>query len=388
MPEFRYIGYNRKGRRVKGTVIADTIDEVLNRLKTKEIYPDTIEPLPVKRSFLRIGTNRERLALFSRQLSILISSGATLSEALRSISDEFSGEWKRMVNKISERVQEGASLSRTLKEYKQVFPEYYSSMIEAAEQSGNLPEVLNMLAEFLEVERSINSKVTGALLYPLFMVVVSVFVLSFVFTFVVPKIVRIFETSKASLPFITKVLIKVSYIMQNYWWLVGLSAVATGYLLWRVHRAYPQLFHGLLLRFPLFRSLYYSRFTGTFGFLLKGGVPVIKALELSSRSSGNSVLEEYCKEAIKKVSEGASISSSIEGISPVLRQLISTGEKSGSLSELMLKASTSYREEFLRATDRVTTLIEPVIILIMGFVVGVIVFGVLLPIFQINQLIQ
>ncbi len=388
MPEFRYIGYNRKGRRVKGTVVADTIDDVLQKLRSKDIYPDTVEPLPVKRSFLRIGTNKERLALFSRQLSILLSSGVSLSEALRSISAEFSGDWQRMINRISDRVQEGASLSRALKDYKQVFPEYYSSMIEAAEQSGNLSEVLNMLAEFIEVERSINSKVTGALLYPMFMVIVSVFVLSFVFTFVVPKIVRIFEASKTSLPFITKVLIKVSHIMQGYWWLIGLSALAVGYLLWKAHKAYPQLLHGLLLKFPLFRSLYYSRFTGTFGFLLKGGVPVIRALELSSRSSGNAVLQRHCTEAIQKVSEGASISSSIEGISPVLRQLISTGEQSGSLSELMLKASDSYREEFLRATERVTTLIEPVIILIMGFVVGIIVFGVLLPIFQINQLVH
>jgi|Deesub1362B_J571_1020462.scaffolds.fasta_scaffold00011_116 general secretion pathway protein F len=388
MPEFRYIGYNRKGRRVKGTVVADTIDDVLQRLRSKDIYPDTVEPLPVKRSFLRISTNKERLALFSRQLSILLSSGVPLSEALRSISGEFSGDWKRMINRISERVQEGASLSRTLKDYNPVFPEYYSSMIEAAEQSGNLPEVLDMLAEFIEVERSINSKITGALLYPMFMVIISVFVLSFVFTFVVPKIIRIFDASKASLPFVTKVLIKVSHIMQGYWWLIGVIALAVGYLLWKIHKAYPQLLHGLLLRFPLFRSLYYSRFTGTFGFLLKGGVPVIKALELSSRSSGNSVLQKHCTEAIQRVSEGASISSSIEGISPVLRQLISTGEQSGSLSELMLKASGSYREEFLRATEKITTLIEPVIILIMGFMVGIIVFGVLLPIFQLNQLIH
>jgi len=389
--EFIYTGYDIKGKKVKGTIFADSINEAISLLKDKGIYIGNIEEVSnrkLNKFLFNLRSKKQWLTTFTRHLSILLDSGVPLVEALDSLSNEFLGKWKIIVNSISERVREGASLSRAINDIPEIFPEYYISIVEAAEYSGGLSDALSKLADFLEVERAINSRVLSAMLYPCFMIIVSVFVLSFVFTFVLPKIVKIFLSSKASLPIITIILIKITHIFQNYWWAMGLIIISGGYSLLKLHKKYPHIIHKLLLKISVFKTLYYSRFTGTLGFMLKGGVPVIKALELSAKSTGNKVLYKYCEEAIKMVSEGANISSSFQGISPVLKEIISVGEKTGNLDELMLKVSNSYREDFIRNIDNITALLEPFMILIMGVIIGSIVFGVLLPIFQMNQLIH
>ncbi len=387
MPLYRYIGYDSAGRRVKGSLRAGARGEAVLRLRDSGVYPSELTEYVQwkKRNPFRWRPNL--LPQFTRQLATLLASGVPLSEALESLAGEYRGYWHGLVASLSERVQEGASLSRAVGDHPDLFPEFYVSMVSASEAGGNMPEVLETLADFLETDLALRNKARTALLYPAFMVGVSAFVLSFVFTFVVPKIVRIFEQSDAALPLVTVLLLKVSRIFQDYWWLIGLLLIPTVYSIRRLHRRQPRHLHGLLLRVPFMRALYYSRFTGTLGFLLKGGIPVLKALELSAKASGNTLLQEKVLRAMDRVSEGASIASSIEGVSPVLRQLISTGERSGRLPELLIRAADSYKEGFVRWAEQAASLLEPVLILFMGLVVGFIVFGILLPIFQLNQLI-
>ncbi len=168
--------------------------------------------------------------------------------------------------------------------------------------------------------------------------------------------------------------------------LVGIAGVS--YILVRFHRLRPRYLHRLFILIPITRALAYSRFTATLGFLLRGGVPIIRALELSSGATGNAWLEEMIAKARNMVTEGKGLSESLTGLSPVLLQMISTGEKSGQLPELLIRASESYKKEFIRQTEQITSVLEPVMILVMGTVVGFIVFGVLLPIFEINQIIR
>lgn len=389
MPVYRYKAYSPDGRKMKGTITAESPEAVFGILKQKGLYPVWVGQEGRERSGLRLpGRERDRLSDFSTQLAVLITSGVPLREALRSLAEEFHGPWRATVSGLQEAVQEGASLSRAMSRYPEVFPEFYRAAVEASEASGTLPEALNSLAGFLEVQRRVNAKVTASMLYPAFMVVVAVFVLSFVFSFVIPKMTRIFEAAHRSLPVATRLLIGISRFMQNYWWLVFIALTGLVYGLYRFHRKNPALVHSLLLKAPLFRSLYYSRFTGTFGFLLKGGVPIVRALELAGKACGNAVLYQKLTEAARLVSEGGSVAGSLEGVSPVLRQLIHTGETSGTLAELMERASEAYREEFLRSVDRALALLEPAMVLAMGVVVGFIVFAVLLPIFQVNQLIR
>ncbi len=390
MPLYHYRGYKPDGKKVRGSLQADGEGEAVLKLRDEGIYPSEITRhtsagKPSRFSFSPPGKN---LPHFTRQLAILLSAGVPLSDALRSIASEYSGFWQGLVSALSERVLEGASLSRAIGEYPGVFPEYYAGMVAASEMGGNLHEVLETLADFLETDNSIKKKVQTAMLYPAFMVVVSVFVLSFVFTFVVPKILRIFEQSDTPLPFITVILIKISYVFQNYWWLMGIISIGLVMLLRNLHRRYPRYLHTVTLRIPALRALYYSRLTGTLGFLLKGGLPILRALELSADVSGNSRLRSVVLNVSKSVSEGGTIASSLQGVSPVLRQIVSTGEKSGNLPDILIQASESYKKDFIRWAEQITALLEPILILAMGIIVGFIVFGVLLPIFQINQIVR
>ena len=226
--------------------------------------------------------------------------------------------------------------------------------------------------------------------YPAFMVFVGFGVMSFLFTFVVPKIVKVFENTKSALPFITVVLIFLSNIFVNYWWAIIILAIALVFGVRRLREKHQPLIDDLKFKMPggIMQDLYFGRFSRTLGFLLEGGLPMIKSLELSARSVGNSVLQERITLAAKKVVEGARLSSSLEGFPSILLQLISTGEKSGTLGEMLNKAADSYEEEFERKVQKSLSLLEPVMILLMGLIVGFIVVAVLLPMFQLNQLVK
>jgi general secretion pathway protein F len=222
------------------------------------------------------------------------------------------------------------------------------------------------------------------------MICVGFIVLSFLFTFVVPKITRIFKDTESALPLITVILIAVSDLFQHYWWvLVGLLLGGV-FGLRKMKEKNRALIDNVILRVPgnIMQSLYLGRFTRTLGFLLEGGLPVLRALELSAKSVGNRILEAGIMKAAERVAEGARLSASLEGFPPVLLQLMSTGERSGKLTEILTKAADSYEEEFTRKVQRALSLLEPGMILLMGFIVGLIVLAVLLPIFQLNQLIK
>jgi general secretion pathway protein F len=246
------------------------------------------------------------------------------------------------------------------------------------------------LADFLESQNTVRAKVRSAMVYPLLMMGISIIVLSFLFTFVIPKIVKIFNDTKAALPFITLILIFVSNVFIKYWWLITGLVVGAGVLIRRFLITRRMLVDGWILRLPgnVIQSLYYSRFARTLGFLLEGGLPMLRALGLSARSMGNRKLEASVLNAERRVAEGQSLSSTLEGFPPVFVQLISTGEKSGKLPETLNRAAQSYEEEFNRKVNRVVSLFEPAMILTMGLVVLFIVLAVLLPMFQLNQLIK
>jgi general secretion pathway protein F len=311
-------------------------------------------------------------------------------DALNSLSEENKGYWKNMLVNIKEKVAGGSSLSKAMEEYGNIFPAFFVNMVAAGEASGNLDKVLSRMAGFLEAQENLKSKVRASMIYPFFMICVGFIVLSFLFAFVIPKITRIFKDTATALPFITVVLITISDIFQRYWWLlIGLLlAGITGFK--RMREKNRVFIDKLILRLPgnILQSLYYGRFARTLGFLLEGGLPVLRALELSAKSIGNQVLEMKVMEAGKHVAEGARLSASLEGFPPVLLQLISTGERSGQLIDILKNAADSYEEEFSRRVQKALTLLEPAMVLFMGLIVGLIVLAVLLPIFQLNQLVK
>ena len=389
MPIFQYTGYKPDGSSAEGTIEAEGLQAAVSGVKALGIYPkDVIEYVHREKGWGFRKADSRLLPNITRQLSILLASGVPMIDALRSLSEENSGFWKGLLVDIRERISGGASLSRALGQYQKIFPDFYRNMVEAGEQSGTLDMVLQRVADFLEKQASIREKIRTAMVYPAFMASVGFVVMSFLFTFVVPKIVRIFENSQSALPLITVILIAISNIFVHYWWVLIMIAAAIPALVRRSREKHRPFIDRMKLKSGLMQVLYYGRFARTLGFLLAGGLPMLRALELAAKSIGNIVLEERIMLAATRVAEGARLSSSLEGFPPILLQLISTGEKSGTLVELVGKAADSYEEEYERKVQKFLSLLEPVMILMMGLIVGFIVLAVLLPMFQLNQLVK
>jgi general secretion pathway protein F len=391
MPIFQYRGYRTDGSEVTGTIEANSQKDAALRLKESGLYPKSVaEAVYKKGSGFFHKFDLSLLPPITRQLSTLLASGVTLMEALDSLSAEQKGVWKNILVNIKENVSAGASFSKALEGYKNIFPEFYVNMVAAGEASGNLDKVLVRLSDFLEAQETLKSKVRMSMIYPVFMICVGFVVLSFLFVFVIPKITKIFKDTQSALPLITVVLITISDIVQHYWWLLTGALLGAVYGLRRLKDKNRLFIDRMILRLPgnILQSLYFGRFARTLGFLLEGGLPVLRALELAAKSIGNSVIETKVLEAEKRVSEGARLSASLEGFPPVLLQLISTGERSGQLVDVLRNAAISYEEEFSRKVQKALSILEPAMILCMGIIVGLIVLAVLLPIFQLNQLIK
>ncbi|MFO7667569.1 MAG: type II secretion system F family protein [Desulfobacterales bacterium] len=391
MPIFQYKGYNSEGVETAGAVDAQGRGDAIAAIKAKQIFPTDIVEIIRKRE---IGIFRRKDETFlpdmTRHLAMLLSAGVPLMDAIHSLSAEYHGFYGDLLAEIRERVSGGTSLHRALKDYGNIFPEYYINMVQAGEESGALDMVLIKIADFLETQSSIKERVRSAMVYPVLMIGVSILVLFFIFSFIMPKIVAIFSETKGSLPFITVILIAISNFVAKYWWIIlAVCLAAVGFLRKLFHDSRSKV-DRIILKLPgnIVQSLYYARFARTMGVLLDGGIPVLNALKLAAKSIGNTELETSVLDTVEKVAAGQQISSSLTGFPPLLLRLVSTGEKSGKLAETLHRAASSYEEQFGRKIERALSLFEPAMILLMGFVVCIIVLAVLLPIFQMNQLIK
>lgn len=391
MPIFKYQGYKQDGSEIKGTVEADGQKDASIKIKAIGVLPKEItEAIFFKKKILQWKRLPSLLPDITRSLSTMLSSEVPLIEAVGAIASEQKGQWKGILTDIKDRLSAGATLARATQAYPLIFPDFYTSMVAAGENSGRLTEVLSKLADFLEAQTSIRNKVQTSLIYPLFMAFVSILILSFLFTFVVPKITKIFEETAATLPLITVILIWVSTAFRKFWWLLLLLAAGAVVFYQWFKKTKREKIDLILLKLPFgtLQSLYMARFSMTMSFLLSGGIPILSALQLTAKVTGNAVLENKIMAAQNLVSQGAKLSTSLEGFPPTFLQIISTGEKSGQLAKVLERAAISYEAEFDKKLQRVVSLLEPILILFMGLIVGFIVIAVLLPIFELNQLIK
>ncbi len=385
MSVYRYTGFRSDGKETKGRIDATSLKEAIQKLKEGGIYPRQIREETLSRSIKNLS-----LPHITRQLSTLIASGVTVTESLKCIAEEGDKKTRKILTDIRERVSEGASLSKALESHTEIFPDFYINMVRAGEASGELPAILERIAKYLEEQESIKAKLTTAMIYPSIMLLTGTGVLIFVFVYVMPRITKIFSDTGADLPLITTILMTITDIITKIWFLIPLTIILILYILRYLKKRYPLHVDRLLLNEPtgILRSLYLARLTKTLAFLLEGGVPLVKALELSSRVTGNIVIQSIVKDASISVSEGGRLSSIFRDISTVLGELISTGEKSGRLVENLRMASRTYEEEFSRKVTKGLTIFEPMMILLMGTVILFVVLGVVLPVFEINRLIR
>jgi general secretion pathway protein F len=403
MPTFRYKAYNAAGASLAGTVDADSERQALQQLKGQGLMPREVreegaaEHASASFSFRR-GISAADLALFTRRLATLVASAVPLFEAMGSLHEqEESGALKQVLVRVRNRIAEGASLSRAFAAEPRTFGESYVSMVSAGEASGALDIVLERLADFLEEQEQVRGRVTSALAYPILMVLVGGGVMLFLLTAVIPKIVVIFEDSKAALPLITIALIKLSHVLRGWWWIpAGLAIASVPLYRKAMLRDNLRLKRDeLLLKLPvaggMLQRLILSRFARVLGLLLSSGVPIIRALEITSEVLVNRVYRSFLRGVMEEVAQGGSLSGSLRKsplFPPLLVHLAGVGEKSGELEAMLLKAGIAYEREFNTRLTRLMGLMEPLLVLAMGVAVGTVVLAVLLPIFEMNQLIK
>jgi len=399
MPTFRYKAYDSSGKATGGDIDASGVKEAVQKLKSTGLYPAEIAVARVKEGLL--GSRRVPpglIALSTRQLSTLLSSGTTLSEALGVLVENTSNaRLKSILLDVTEMVTGGSSLSKALEGYPEVFSAFYRGLVAAGEASGSLDKVLTRLADYLEARSKIINEVRAALTYPILMTVVGAVVLSFLFIFVIPRISRMFEETHSALPLITVVILSVSRVMRDFWFVFAALIGASVWLIKHYWRSAPvkAFTDRLSLHLPWFGSLatafYVSNMARTLGSLLKDGVQLLKALDITKEALDNTVFEEVLSAARKDCSEGSALSSSLKKhgvVPPIAVHMISVGEKSGNLDEMLLKTADSYALEFQTGVKRSLNLLEPLLILAMGLIVGLIVLAILLPIFELNQIIR
>jgi general secretion pathway protein F len=401
MPTFRYKAYASGGRENTGAIEAESPKEAMQLLRQRGLYATEVAPSAgtlEKGKLFRRGVTLPELSLMTRRLATLVGASVPLYEAMTTLHEQESeGELKRVISRVRDRLAQGSNLAAAMAAEPAVFGESYVSMVAAGEAGGALEIILERLADFLEDQQAVKSRITTALAYPILMMVVGVGVMLFLLAFVIPKIVVIFEQSKAALPLITVLLIKTSSLVRSGWWVLLILA-ASGVFAYRklmksetFHLKRDRFFLRLPVAGTLLTTLVLSRFARVLGLLLTSGVPVIKATEITGDVVVNRVYRTFLHGVRERLAEGSGLSGALKNSTlfpPLLVHMIAVGEKGGELEQMLLKAGTAYEKEFDTAITRSMALLEPFLVLGMGLAVGIVVLAVLLPIFQLNQLVK
>lgn len=408
MPVYEYTALDKGGKNKKGIIDADSPMGARQKLRASGIFPVDVrttvsEPGAEKTSQRSIATLFKRvrpgeISAATRQLAILLSGGITLVSALDAIVSQVTNPvFKKVLAQIKESVNEGNSLAVSLSQHPKDFSPLYVNMVRAGEASGSLDLVLDRLAELSEHQQALKGRLRAAMAYPLFMFAVGSLVLFFLMTFVVPNITRIFDEMHQLLPLPTLVLMGVSHFLKSFWWLLligcgGALVMARRLILTRKGR---YVWDRIKLRFPLLGPIHMKtamgRFSRTLGSLLSNGVPLLSALDIVRNIVNNTLIRDAIDDAISDVKSGGALSASLSGnrwFPPIAIQMISAGEQSGALEDMLGRVADVYEREAESQTLAITSMLEPVMILVMGVTVGFIVVAILLPIFDLNQMIR
>jgi len=409
MPIYEYLALDQAGRKIKGVVDAGNVVAARQKLREGNIFPVELNETGGRSRetgaassgltglFGKVGFND--IAIMTRQLATLLGAGLPLVPSLATlVSQTNHPQLKKTLARIKEEVNEGNSLTASMFLFPQIFSPFYVNMVKAGESSGTINLVLERLADFSESQQALRTKIRSALAYPLIMFFVGAAVLLFLVTFVVPNITKIFEEMHQTLPGITLFLISVSSFLKSFWWLlilaVCISLLATRYAV--RHTEQGQYFRDRIkLKAPLIgrlnQKIAVARFSRTLGTLLESGVPLLISLEIVENVVNNRLIADAIRQAAKDVEEGQSLSFPLSKngfFPPMATEMIAIGEQSGNMEAMLHRIADAFETEAATSVMTLTSLMEPLMILLMGFLVGFIVVSVLLPIFEMNQLVR
>jgi general secretion pathway protein F len=401
MEAFQYQALDAAGRTVSGVVQADTARQARMQLRAQGLLPSMIGQVHAReraRQGWARGISSAELSLVTRQMATLLDSGLTMEQSLNALIEAASEPTTREVlTGVKTEVTTGLSFAGALGAYEKSFPDFYRALVHGGEESGALPTVLQHLADYLDARQALKQKTGLALLYPVLVTIVALTIVTGLLVYVVPQVVQVFQQSRQSLPVLTRALIGLSDFLRATWpylvaIIIGIAAAARMALR---RAAARRRWHALLLRMPwlgsLIRGVNTSRFASTLAILVGGGVPLLAALNSGARVMTNMVMREAIERAIERVREGASLARALgetRAFPPLLIHLVASGEVSGRLEQMLNRAAHLETQALERRLAVFLTLLEPVMILVMGGVVLLIVLAILLPIIEINQLVH
>jgi general secretion pathway protein F len=421
MPVYSYKGFDSRGKPTSGVKDADNLRALRMTLKRDGVLLTEAKEASLRAkaageaaavgltalinpaSALKMWQEREtadklQVAVITRQLGTLLKAGVPLAESLGALVDQLERPGlKRVLADVKTQVNEGASLGDAMSRHPRVFEELYVNMIRAGEASGNLDAVLFRLAEFLDAQNRLRGKVISALFYPIVMTIIGTIILGVLMVSVVPKVTAIFADTGRALPWNTQILIAISDITGNYWWalIILIGGAVVGFRRWRQTPKGRATFDRLLLKVPvigpLARQIAITRFAKTLATMLSSGVQLLRALDIVKAILGNTVLTKVVEDAKESIKEGESIAAPLRRsgeFPPIVTHMIAVGERSGQLEQMLENVAQAYDLEVDLKMGRLTTLLEPVMILLMGGSVAFVVFSILSPIMEMNEFVS
>ncbi len=408
MPVYEYTALDAKGKMTSGIIDADGARAARQKLRASGIFPVDVKESQEKpekktdrvtelsRYFQRVKP--AEIAIMTRQLSTLISAGFPLVSAIDALIPQTkTHRLKTVLAQLKDAIVEGQSFAQALSQYPKIFPPLYVNMVRAGETSGTLEIVLERLADITEKQQDLNNRIQTALAYPVFMCIIGTVVLFVLLTYIVPSITAIFLDMGQTLPTPTRLLIFLSGFLKSFWWVILIALTGAAIALHRTKKTEKgrYAYDKTVLALPVFgviaKKLAVARFTRTLGSLLENGVSMLIALDIVKNIAGNVLLSSAVQEAAQEVGKGQALWAALNEaqIFPQLSiQMIKVGEQSGELEGMLNKIADVFEKEVENSIMRLTSYLEPVMILVMGCVVGFIVLSICLPIFEMNQLIK
>lgn len=402
MPTFAYRARDNSGRIFSGVIEGDSRDIVIDRLREMKYFIISVEQkkqslLSTEITLFKTIKIRD-LAIFYRQFATMISAGLTLVNCLEILSKQTENKLlAKKIEDIKKNVERGSTLADAFASHPETFSKLYINMIKAGEIGGVLDEILNRMATLMEKEYELRQKIKSAMTYPSFIFGAALIMAVFMLTFILPQFVGIFQQFGGQLPFLTRILVWLTITFNRYWYIF----FAVFVFIIVVFISYNRSKHGhknidrLKLKLPIFGNLFLktaiNRFTRILGTLIRSGVPIIQSLKVSAESIGNDIIAEAVLKASERIKEGQSISAPLEEskvFPPMVTQMILVGEESGELETMLLNVSQFYDQEVERAVEQLTSVIEPILMIVVAGLVGVMVIAMYLPIFSMVNLIQ
>ena len=396
MPTFLWKGRTASGRVETGEMVAENQAEVLKALRTKKVIPVSVKPKPKEMAFTLFGGKRlstKELAIFTRQFATMINAGLALMECLDTLKKQVTKPgFRTVITEVMEDIEGGATLADSLSRQRKSFSNLYINMVAAGEAGGALDTILLRLATYLEKTAEIIRKIKSAMIYPAMIMIVTFGAVSILLIFVIPIFARMYAGMGAELPGLTRIVLNISYVLRKLWWVVAIVIVA----LFIMVRMYYRTENGRLvidraaLRVPIFGDLIkktaLARFSRTLSTLLASGVNILDALEITGKTSGNKVVENAIMNARNSIKEGETIAAPLSQekrvFPPMVVQMVAIGEATGGIDEMLNKVADFYEGEVDSAVENLMAALEPLIVVFLGAVIGVIVIAMYLPIFK------